>query len=113
MTTKDAAPTLYRNGRIHVLNGTTPPGDALLVSDGRVAAVGRESDVRAVAGARFETVNLHGATLMPGFVDTHPHLLHFGALAYPLVDLSDARDHADIVARIRRKAAETPKGKWV
>jgi predicted amidohydrolase YtcJ len=113
MTTKDTAATLYRNGQVHAIDGTAPPGDALLVRDGRVAALGRESDVRAAAGARFETVDLRGATLMPGFVDTHPHLLHFGALSYPLVDLSDARDHDDIVARIRRKAADTPKGKWV
>jgi predicted amidohydrolase YtcJ len=50
---------------------------------------------------------------MPGLVDTHPHLLHFGAFAEPLVDLSDARDHDDIVARIARRAAATPAGDWI
>jgi predicted amidohydrolase YtcJ len=85
----------------------------LLVRDGRVAAIGDEADVRSAAAARCQTVDLRGATLMPGWIDTHPHLLHFGALTYPLVDLSDARDHDDIVARIRKKAAETPKGRWV
>jgi hypothetical protein len=50
---------------------------------------------------------------MPGFVDTHPHLFHFGALTAPLVDLTDARDFDDIVARIRAKAVQTPVGTWV
>ena len=34
-------------------------------------------------------------------------------LAEPLVDLSDAVDHEDVVARITAKAAETPPGEWV
>jgi predicted amidohydrolase YtcJ len=109
----ESTSTLYRGGPVHEMDGATTAADALLVRDGRVAAVGRESDVRAAAGPRYETVDLRGATLMPGFVDTHPHLFHFGALAYPLVDLSDARDFDDIVERIKRKAAATPKGQWV
>ena len=54
-----------------------------------------------------------GATVLPGLVDTHPHVMHFGIFAEPLVDLEDAVDHADIVARIAAKAAETPAGEWV
>jgi len=50
---------------------------------------------------------------MPGFVDTHPHLLHFGVIRYPLVDLGDAKNHADIVERIRKHAARMQPGKWV
>lgn len=104
--------TLYRGGRVRIMDGSTSAADALLVVDGRVAAAGVESDLRAAARGA-EIVDLRGATLMPGVIDTHPHLLHFGALSYPLVDLSDARDHDDIVRRIRTKAAETPKGEWV
>jgi predicted amidohydrolase YtcJ len=56
---------------------------------------------------------VHGATILPGLVDTHPHLLHFGAFAEPLVDIADARSHDDIVTRIRVRAATTPPGEWI
>ncbi|WP_272952144.1 hypothetical protein [Mycolicibacterium hodleri] len=30
----------------------------------------------AAAGLDAEVVDLDGATMLPGFIDTHPHLLH-------------------------------------
>ena len=86
---------------------------ALAVRDGRVAAVGALDEVKAAAGSGAKLVDIDGATVLPGLVDTHPHLMHFGVLAEPLVDLSDAVDHEDVVARIAAKAAETPPGEWV
>lgn len=103
---------LFVNGTVHVLDGATPPGEAILVDGGRVVAVGRRAEVEKLASAA-ERIDLHGATVLPGLIDTHPHVLHFGAFAFPLADLADARDHEDIVARLRRRAAETPAGQWV
>lgn len=45
---------------------------AILVRDGRIAAVGRQGEVAAPAGAR--TVALPGRTLLPGLIDMHVHL---------------------------------------
>jgi hypothetical protein len=104
--------TLHTGGRVHALDGS-PPADALLVRDGRVVATGDAESLRQLAGAGAEHVPLDGATVIPGFVDTHPHLLHFGIFTEGIVDLADARDHADVVARIRRKAAETSPGAWL
>ena len=66
-----------------------------------------------LAGKAARRVSVGGATILPGLIDTHPHLLHFGAFAEPLVDLADARDHDDIVARIAARAADTPVGEWI
>src|SRR5437867_4207478 len=104
--------TLYVNGRVLILDGP-PPGHALAVPDGRVLAAGGAATVRGEAGKGAEEVDLRGATLLPGLIDTHPHLMHFGALAAPLVDLADATSHADIVARIAERARRTPPGEWI
>ena len=105
--------TLYRNGRVRALDRPEALHEALGVRDGRVVAVGSEPDVRRALGSTVQTVNLRGATVIPGLVDTHPHLMHFGVLAHPLVDLSDATSHADIVERIAARARETPAGEWI
>ena len=104
---------LYTGGRVLALDGTTAPAEALIVRDGRVAGVGSREDMTRLAGPRAEHIDLRGATVMPGLIDTHPHVLHFGAFAYPLVDLTDARSHDDIVARVRTRAGTTPPGDWV
>src|SRR5262245_47848113 len=96
-----ASTALYTGGPVHALDGHIPAGDAVVVRAGRVVGVGSESDMRRLAGPGAEHIDVGGATVMPGLIDTHPHLLHFGSFAYPLVDIADARSHADIVTRVR------------
>ncbi len=107
------ATTLYAGGRVLVLDGVTPAAEAVVVRDGRIAGVGTETEMRRLAGAAAEHVDVRGATVMPGLIDTHPHLMHFGAFAYPLVDLANARSHAEIIDRIRTRATTTPAGEWI
>lgn len=80
---------------------------------GRIAAVGSDEDVAAAAGAHVPRRDLGGAVVTPGLVDTHPHLMHFAAFFGAVVDITGARNHADIVALIREAAAHTPKGGWI
>lgn len=108
-----AAATLYVGGRVLPCDGATPAAEAVFLRDGCVAGVGSRDDLTRRAGAGVEVVDVRGATVLPGFVDTHPHLLHFGAFAEPLVDIGDARSHDDIVERIRARAATTPAGEWI
>ena len=104
--------TLFRSGRIRADFGGAVH-ESLLASGGRVVAVGATSDVRANAGDVDEIVELGGAWVVPGLVDAHPHLLHFGVAAAGLADLRDARDHADIVAAITAVASGRAAGEWV
>ena len=104
--------TLFRGGRIRAdFDGVVH--DSLLARDGRVVAVGSPADVRGAPGPVDETVDLDGAWVVPGLVDAHPHLLHFGVAAAGLADLSDARDHDDIVAAITAVASARAPGEWV
>jgi predicted amidohydrolase YtcJ len=100
---------VLRGGQVVTCDPTHPVAEALALDGGRIAAVGAERDMPSGA----EIIDLGGSTVLPGLIDTHPHVMHFGVLAEPLVDLSDAVDHADIVGRISAKAATTPAGEWV
>ena len=108
-----ATTTLLTGGTVQRMDGDPRMDEAIVVSDGRVKASGSAADMRSAAGADAEVIDLAGATVIPGLVDTHPHLMHFGALAEAPVDLSDATSHDEIVERLRARAAETPPGEWV
>ncbi len=105
--------TLLTGGTVQRMDGDPRTDEAIVVSDGRVKASGSAADMRSAAGADAQVIDLAGATVIPGLVDTHPHLMHFGALAEAPVDLSDATSHDEIVERLRARAAETPPGEWV
>lgn len=66
---------LFLNGTLIDGTGRADDGQALLVSAGRIAAVGPTTDLeprRADQGVT--TVDLAGRTLLPGLIDTHVHL---------------------------------------
>src|SRR5205823_9939457 len=55
---------------------------ALLVRDGRIAAAGTRGQVEALPGARAaEKLDLGGRVALPGFVDSHTHLVHAASRA--------------------------------
>lgn len=102
--------TLIRSSKILTFDETVPVAEAVLIEDGVIREVGTFAEL---AQGDVQIMDAGDAVVMPGLIDTHPHVMHFGALRGGLVDLSDAVDHADIVERIRARAAETPAGEWI
>jgi predicted amidohydrolase YtcJ len=105
--------TVIFGGSVLAMDGVTPAQEAIVLSGGRVRAIGSRADMVSLAGKGARHVDVDGATVMPGLIDTHPHLMHFAARASHMVDITDVRNHDQIVDRIRAKAAVTPPGEWI
>ncbi len=70
---------LITNGRlIDPASGLDASGD-LLILDGKIAAVGK--DVRTKAPKEIEKINVEGAVVCPGLIDSHVHLREPGQSA--------------------------------
>lgn len=55
---------------------------AILVRDGRIAAIGKRSHIEAQHDAkRAEMLDVGGRLILPGFVDSHTHLIHAASRA--------------------------------
>jgi len=96
-------------------SGTGNSGaESMLVRDGRIAAIGAAAAVRAAAGTGAAVLRLDGATVLPGLIDAHCHVMNIGYLAAG-ADCSQpaAPDIAAIQARLRASADRTPAGSWV
>jgi predicted amidohydrolase YtcJ len=90
------------------------PDRAMLVRDGRIAAVGPAEAVRAAASPGARVARLDGAIVIPGLIDAHCHVCDVGYLA-AAADCSQpsAPDIPAIQARLREAAGRTPEGSWV
>ena len=105
--------TLIYGGPILTQNRNRETHDAMVIRDGKVVATGGLDDMRSVAGASARMLDLDGACVIPGLIDNHPHFMHYGAFDTLALQIYDARDHADILARIRERAAATPRNGWI
>ena len=69
--------TLYYNGTVLTMEEPLYAG-ALLVRDGRIAAVGSERELSALC-PEAGRVDLKGRTLLPAFIDAHSHLTAYAS----------------------------------
>lgn len=102
---------LLTGGPIRVMDsaGTAQMPPALLIENGRVRGVGTPDDLRATARGRVRHVDLDGRVMFPGFIDAHAHtILHGSALDW--VDLAGAKSIAEVLDRLRVRAAQITEG---
>jgi hypothetical protein len=52
--------------------------DSVAIDAGRIVALGRQVDMEPLRTASTRTIDLAYGTLLPGFVDSHTHLLSTG-----------------------------------
>ena len=74
--------------------------------------VGSDSGALALRGDASRVVDLAGAVLLPGMVDSHTHVAELGA-ALERLDLTGVATEEDAVERVVERAARTPKGEWI
>ena len=83
----------------------------MAVGGGRLLAVGSNAEVEALRGEKTRVVRAGGRFLMPGFHDSHIHLMTGTIL--DAVDLKDAATPAEFARRVGDRASRTPPGEWV
>lgn len=94
------------NGRIRTMDPLQPQVEALAAKDGRIVAIGRNDEIKALAnGAR--RVDAGGRLVLPGFQDTHIHLQDSGTGFSSSVNLEGAKTVEELQQRLRGFAQKT------
>lgn len=91
--------TLYRNGSVY--SAADPFASAMLVDGDTVAWIGSEQAATSIADDRMTIVDLDGALVAPGFVDSHVHVGDTG-MALASIDLTRARSGAELLDAVER-----------
>ena len=106
---------IVKNGNILTMEEATAKVEALAVKFGRISKIGKTAEIERLATSTTKVIDLHGQTVLPGFIDTHNHFCLFALL----IDQVDCRPQAgclrgeDVIAALRARAKKTPPGKWV
>ncbi|MBP2077035.1 amidohydrolase [Oceanobacillus polygoni] len=107
---------LITNATILTLDKQNSRSGSLAVTNGRISGIWTESEPPStiILTPRTEVLNLNGRTIIPGFIDTHNHILMY-ALNKNKVNCSTPPNSSvdDILERVKLMAIDTPKGKWI
>jgi predicted amidohydrolase YtcJ len=112
------ADVIYVNGKIITVDSANNIAQALAVRDGLILAVGSGNQVIAYKGSSTTIIDLHGSTMLPGFVDGHSHFMGLGRnksadLQAPPV--GQVRNFAGIIAALQalKQRNNIKDGEWI
>ena len=94
------------------VNGWQPDVEALAIIGNRIIAVGDRVVVEQRKGPATRVLDLQGATVLPGLIDSHVHLANLGA-SLERVNLVGVSTEAQAVERVAARAKTVPKGQWI
>jgi predicted amidohydrolase YtcJ len=107
-----AAPDLVLfNANVITMDPQHPSAEAIGIKGENIVWIGSTAEARRF-GAAAQRIDLHGATVLPGIIDAHGHLLSLGQSLLRL-NLKGVATEGEVVTRVKEKAATTPAGEWI
>lgn len=109
-----AAETIFRNGAVIPMTGAGTTG-ALAIGNGKILAVGSESEIIARKSPSTQIVDLDGRTLLPGFIDPHQHTVTGALISAIFIEAGypKYKTRADVLTLLKEQVAAAKSGSWV
>jgi predicted amidohydrolase YtcJ len=101
------AEMIVTNARVLTMDKGRPRAEAVAVAAGRILAVGTRAEVEALAGPGCRVIDAGGRTLLPGFVESHLHLV-LGGNELTQLQLGGVSGFEALAAAFRAYAAANP-----
>jgi len=108
------ADKIFIGGDIITVDDKNPEARAIAVHNGKIQAIGSETEVLKYEGNNTEVVDLKGNTLMPGFIDIHTHPI-LSAKTAETIDVSgfNHKNQAEVMESLKKGIEEKGSGEWV
>ncbi len=108
---QQVADVIFINGTLYTVS-TPNIAEAVAISDGKIMAVGTNAEIQKFRGDSTRVIDLGGKTMTPGFIEGHAHFMGVGYNKLEL-DLSGVRSFAELISKVKEKAATLAPGTWI
>ena len=108
----EPADLVFRGGAVYTVDAVRSWAEAVAVRNGRIVHVGPDSGVRQHVGPQTRVIDLRGKMLLPGFHDSHVHLIG-GGIEMAECDINGLTTLKQIQDTVRRYAEKHPDKKWI
>jgi len=100
------------NGKVHTVDDANRVVQAVAIGGNTIIKVGTNDEIKSLSGPSTRVIDAHGATVAPGFNDSHVHFLS-GGRSLSDVDLAGLTTLREVQDKIRVFAAAKPADAWI
>jgi predicted amidohydrolase YtcJ len=108
----EPADLIFINGNVYTANDQQPHAEAIALKGDRIVFAGSNADAKKYQGTQTRTVDLRGATVLPGMTDAHHHLEGVGFREMTL-NLEGITTLQDFLAKVKTEVDRAKPGAWV
>jgi hypothetical protein len=101
------------NGKIITVDDRFTIAEAVAVLEERIAVVGTNEDIQALAGPETTVIDLDGRSVIPGLIDNHAHIMEEGPIWQLELRLDGIATRAEALRLVAERATDLGPGKWV
>ncbi|NMB00611.1 MAG: amidohydrolase [Firmicutes bacterium] len=112
MTFQKEPTLILHNARIITLDPDQPTAEAMAIAGEQILAVGSDKDILPFASSDTVIENLSGQVVIPGFNDSHMHLLNLGQ-GMDGVNLVEVRSVEEMILVGQDFARQNPNKEWI
>jgi predicted amidohydrolase YtcJ len=106
------ADIVFKNGNIYTVNDDKPKAEAVAAQYGKIVFVGSNAEVKKYEVKGVKVIDLKGATVVPGLVDSHYHFSGVGFREMNL-NLEGTTSLEDFLAKVKARVSKAGPGEWV
>jgi predicted amidohydrolase YtcJ len=106
------ADLVFERGAIYTVDATRRWAEAVAIRGGRIVYVGTDAGVARWIGPQTQRIDLAGKMLLPGFHDSHVHLVG-GGIELNECNLNGLTTMEEIIDAVRQFAHKHPDRKWI
>jgi len=111
-----SADLIIINGKIVTVDKEFSIAQAVAIKDGKIIAVGKNEDIKELAGKNTKVLDFKGKTVLPGINDTHIHAVAYWGTRPPLaveIGYPVVKSISDIVKAVADKVKTVKPGEWI
>jgi predicted amidohydrolase YtcJ len=109
--TSQDADIVIRNARVYTVDAARPWAEAVAVKNDRIAWVGDDKSAQSYVGPNTKVVDARGRLVLPGFIDSHFHVLLGGNP--DVLRIENANTLEEIQHQVREFANKRPELTWI
>ena len=106
-----AVDTIVINGKIVTVDDRFTIVEALAITDQRIVATGSNEDIRRLAGANTQVIDVQGRTVIPGLIDNHAHWIR--AAEHDELRLDGVTSRAQALQMVAARARAAHPDEWI
>jgi predicted amidohydrolase YtcJ len=108
----EQADLVLKNGAVTTMEEAQPKAMAVAIAGDKIVWVGEDSQVDSWIGTQTKVIDLKGAFVYPGLIDSHAHIIGLGGKQVE-IDLLGTENKESIIRMVADRVAKAKKGEWI